>query len=653
MKHLIMGTAGHVDHGKTALIKALTNIDCDTHKEEKERGITINLGFSHIDLPSGHSVGIIDVPGHKDFINTMVGGACGIDFVLLVIAADSGLMPQTKEHFNIIRALKVKKAIIALNKIDLVDEEIAELAKLEIMEWLEGTEFEEAPIVGVSSISGQGLDELKQEIESIIPQIETQKQDQFFRMFIDRIFTVKGMGSVVTGSVLNGEVAVEEEVFLLPGNKDKLRLRGIQRHGEKVEKVVAGDRAAFNLTGLKPDDFERGMLLSNQELETTQMIDAHITLFENSVDLGVWSTVVFHSGTFETQARMHLLDKDKLKPGESGIVQLLLEKESVLIHKDKFILRNSSGDKSIGGGIIIDSKPLHHRKRTQKLLKALDLLVDGILNEGKTAELILIELKKENLPLNLSLLKDRLKMSEEDLINEDANLKGISLYPNHIYMAEIAEWEIIKKIKSFIAEFHEKNPMLTKGLNEMELLGKLGLNKNKIAKEYLPYLMKKMEEDEHIKSISQTWSLASHQVKLSKKEKEDLEWLEQTIKDFGPQKPIYVDINQAAYQRKISKEKLASYIDYLIQNQKLSHYKNEYAHTSLVNEYRKKMLQILAKHEEGLFLQPFRQESGLSKKMLPFLIEMFEAEGILITSEHKKENYKTQNTELGRRILGL
>lgn len=653
MKHLIMGTAGHVDHGKTALIKALTNIDCDTHKEEKERGITINLGFSHIDLSSGHSVGIIDVPGHKDFINTMVGGACGIDFVLLVIAADSGLMPQTKEHFNIIRALKVKKAIIALNKIDLVDEEIVELAKLEIMEWLEGTEFEEAPIVGVSSISGQGLDELKQEIETIIPQIETQKQDQFFRMFIDRIFTVKGMGSVVTGSVLNGEVAVEEEVFLLPGSKDKLRLRGIQRHGEEVDKVVAGDRAAFNLTGLKPDDFERGMLLSNQELETTQMIDAHITLFDNSVELGVWSTVVFHSGTFETQARMHLLDKDKLKPGESGIVQLLLEKESVLIHKDKFILRNSSGDKSIGGGIIIDAKPLHHRKRTQKLLKELHLLVDGILNEGKTAELILIELKKENFPLDLNLLQDRLKMSEEDLKQEDESLKGVSLYPNHIYVAEIAEWEIIKKVKAFIAEFHDKNPMLTKGLNELELLGKLGLNKNKVFKEYLPHLLLKMEEDKHIKSISQTWSLVSHQVKLSKKEKEDLEWLEQTIKDFGPQKPIYVDINQAAYQRKISKEKLASYIDYLIQNQKLSHYKNEYAHTSLVNEYRKKMLQILAKHEEGLFLQPFRQESGLSKKMLPFLIEMFEAEKIIITSDHKKENYKTRITDHGKRILSL
>ncbi|NPD46412.1 MULTISPECIES: selenocysteine-specific translation elongation factor [unclassified Lentimicrobium] len=653
MKHLIMGTAGHVDHGKTSLIKALTNIDCDTHKEEKERGITINLGFSHIDLPSGHSVGIIDVPGHKDFINTMVGGACGIDFVLLVIAADSGVMPQTKEHFNIIRALKVKKAIIALNKIDLVDEEIAELAKLEIMEWLEGTEFEEAPIVGVSSISGQGLDELKQEIENIIPQIETQKQDQFFRMFIDRIFTVKGMGSVVTGSVLNGEIEVEEEVFLLPGNKDKLRLRGIQRHGKKVEKVVAGDRAAFNLTGLKPDDFERGMLLSNQELENTLMIDAYITLFENSVDLGIWSTVVFHSGTFDTQARMHLLDKDKLKPGESGLVQLVLEKESVLIHKDKFILRNSSGDKSIGGGIIIDAKPLHHRKRTKKLLQSLELLVDGILNEGKTAELILIELKKENLPLNLHLLKDKLKMTEEDLLQEDKNLKGISLYPNHIYMAEIAEWEIIKKVKALILEFHEKNPMLTKGLNELELLGKLGLNKNKVFKEYLPHLLLKMEEDKHIKSIAMTWALSSHEVKLSKKEKADIEWLEQTIKDYGPQKPIYVDINQAAYQRMISKDKLASYIDFLIQNGKLSYYKNEYAHASLVMKYRKELLQVLANHKEGLFLQPLKQETGLSKKMLPFLIEMFEAEKILITSEHKKENYRTQITEFGLRILSM
>ncbi|MCD4697331.1 MAG: selenocysteine-specific translation elongation factor, partial [Bacteroidales bacterium] len=263
MKHLILGTAGHVDHGKTALIKAITNIDCDTHKEEKERGITINLGFTHYNLPSGESIGIVDVPGHKDFIKTMVAGAYGIDVVLLVVAADSGIMPQTEEHLRIIEMLGIEQGIVALTKADLVDEETLELAELEISEFLEGTKFENAPIIPVSSVTGKGIPELLETIGKILPEIKEKEKSDRFRMYIDRIFNVKGVGFVVTGSVLEGEISTGKDLYLLPGKSKKIKIRNLERHGEIVEKVFSGDRAAINLSGMKFENYSRGMVLSN------------------------------------------------------------------------------------------------------------------------------------------------------------------------------------------------------------------------------------------------------------------------------------------------------------------------------------------------------------------------------------------------------
>ena len=291
MRHLIIGTAGHVDHGKTALIKALTNIDCDTHKEEKERGITINLGFSHLDLPGGDSVGIVDVPGHKDFIRTMVAGAYGIDIAMLVVAADSGIMPQTEEHLRILEMLGVRHGVVVLTKADLVDKETLELAELEITEYLEGTSLENAPVVSVSSVTGEGLNELVQTIEQIIPVVEEKESGNLFRMYIDRIFNVKGMGFVVTGSVLEGSVKTGQDLYLLPGKSKKVKVRNIERHGAAVDAVFHGDRAALNLAGLKFEDYTRGMVLCNKQLDDTRLIDATIKVFDPASALPVWSSV--------------------------------------------------------------------------------------------------------------------------------------------------------------------------------------------------------------------------------------------------------------------------------------------------------------------------------------------------------------------------
>ena len=656
MKHLIMGTAGHVDHGKTSLIKALTNIDCDTHKEEKERGITINLGFSHIDLPSGNSVGIIDVPGHKDFINTMVGGACGVDFVLMVIAADSGIMPQTSEHFNILKTLKVKKAIIALNKIDLVDEELAELAKLEVMEWLEGSGFEDTPIIGVSSTTGQGLDELIKEIDQLIPQIEEKEKGHFFRMYADRLFTVKGMGSVVTGSVLNGELNMGKDVFLLPGDKQKYRVRGIQRHGETVDKVEAGDRAALNLPGLKAEDFERGMLLTSKQIDDTQLIDAHISLFEKADKLSLWSSVVFHSGTFITQAKMHLLNKDTVEAGEDAIVQIHLGKGTVLLTKDKFIIRNTSGNKSYGGGQIIDAQPLHHRKRKPKLIEELELLASGVLNDGDIAELIKIELKKEGLPLPVSEITNRLNKTAKEILVEVEELDDVIHYKNDksdflIYASIDARFK--EQVLEFINEHHQKNNILLQGLNENELHGKLGFTKNAYAKLYLSLLMQKMQEEGSIKAYKNTWTIIDHQVNITDNTKKDIQWLEDYLKAYGLKKPVYKDILTDAQEKGITADKIKLYYKYLMIKGLLIHYQEDYLHKENVDMMRKSILKTLVKHEDGLYIKEIRDETNITKKMGPIILEMFKDEGLLTISDVSRIGFKSTITEKGKEFEGM
>ncbi|MCD4731212.1 MAG: selenocysteine-specific translation elongation factor, partial [Bacteroidales bacterium] len=469
MKHLIIGTAGHVDHGKTALIKALTNIDCDTHKEEKERGITINLGFSHLTLPTGESLGIVDVPGHKDFIRTMVAGAFGIDIVLLVVAADSGIMPQTVEHLKIIEMLGVKNGIVVLNKADLVDEEMLELAELEIDEFLEDSSFKNAPIVHVSSITGQGIEKLIAEISKLFPEVKDKINTSQFRMYIDRIFNVKGIGFVVTGSVLDGTLETGKELYLLPGKNKKVKVRNIQRHGDTVNKVFSGDRAAMNLAGLKKDDYQRGMVLSDKVIEETQMIDATFTLFEDNYQIGLWSKVIFYTGTFECSARMHLLDKDKLEPGNTAIVQFHLEKPVCLVNRDKYILRNSSNNITLGGGDIVDVQPLHHKKRTPKLIESLKDLVGATLDSDKLYNLIKIELRKENAPAFPEVVARKLGISLENIVKEceengDGSISIYSISGRKILINKNIHANYYQAVIDYLKTYHQKNTILEDGV---------------------------------------------------------------------------------------------------------------------------------------------------------------------------------------------
>jgi selenocysteine-specific elongation factor len=655
MKHLIMGTAGHVDHGKTSLVKALTNIDCDTHKEEKARGITINLGFSYLDLPNGNSIGIVDVPGHKDFINTMVGGACGIDFVLLVIAADSGIMPQTIEHINIISALGIKRGVVALNKIDLVDEELAEMAREEIYSYLEKTSLRGAPVVGFSAITGTGKEELINAIQMVSNQVTAKEMGSLFRMYIDRIFSVKGFGSVVTGSVLGGSVEVGQEVYLLPGDYQKLRVRSIERHSKPVDCLVVGDRAAINLIGLKNEDFTKGMIIANKQLTETSMIDASVSLFQSAESIPLWSSITFISGTFETQARMHLINVDNLMPGEEAIVQIHLNKPAVLLGKDKFIIRNTSADLTLGGGFIIDSSPLHHRKRTPKLIEYLTSISTNILSENSLAELVAIELKKELRPFSPDEIAEKLNLSGDELnsqlVGNNQRYKVLKSAESEI-LIDSSHCIVFKdKILRFLNEYHSKNPVLSNGMDANEVLGKLGLSKFRVGKSFLEMLLAEMVADREIENQRDTFIIRGHKPKLNQQTKSEIDWLEGEILRYDMEKPVISEIEDKAVENRIQKNKLKLYLSYLASEGKIQFYQNDFLHTSIINRIKPTILKRLAEKEVGIDIPEFKELVGGTKRFRALLTDILEAEKLISLKKGNEVETRICITPIGKKAI--
>mgnify|MGYP001455950114 CR=1 FL=1 len=637
MRHVILGTAGHVDHGKTALIKALTQIDCDSHKEEKERGITINLGFAHMNLPSGESVGIVDVPGHKDFIKTMVAGAFGIDIVLLVIAADSGIMPQTKEHFRILELLGVANGIVVITKKDLVDEEMLELVQLEVAELLEGSSYESAPVVMVSSLSGEGLDELIMEISIMIPRLNIKKSQDLFRMYIDRVFNVKGIGYVVTGSVLGGQLETGSILNLLPGKGKQFKVRAMERHGIPIETIVSGDRAALNLSGFKMEDYQRGMVLSDQILDETALLDATFKLFSDE-QMGLWSKVIFYSGTFESTAKVHVLNKDGLEKDEMAIVQIHLEKPAVLLNKDKFILRNSSNDMTLGGGVIIDTKPLHHRRRTPKLIQVLTELSEATLNSDQQFNMIKIELKKAKTPVFSEELAEALKLQHDELLHEciennDGTVIVRNISGKNIIISSDQQIEYEKTIISMLQQHHETNFLIDEGLDVNELIGKLGLKTIEAAKMYIPDLLDTMKEGGSIRKVGNTWSLVTHQVTIDKKTQQQIDWLEKNLLGYNSQIPLNKELEAEAYSEKINRDNLKLLLKYLVHLGKIRASEGEYIHTNIVEEVKRKLMPVLVEKERGINEKEFRLLFDSTKNFVKTMIRILVDEGLITKSE--------------------
>lgn len=388
----VIGTAGHVDHGKSTLVHALTGIDPDRLREEKEREMTLDLGFAWLTLPNGEPVGIVDVPGHRDFIENMLAGVGGIEAALFVVAADEGVMPQTREHLAILDLLGIGTGVVALTKVDLAEsEEWVELVAADVSETLEGTVLEGASIVPVSSRTGQGLDELMVALQEVLAQVKTRPDQGRPRLPIDRVFTISGFGTVVTGTLINGNFEVGQEVEVLPGGW-KARVRGLQTHKQKVERAVPGSRVAMNLSGVRKADLKRGDVVATPGwLRPTVLVDVRLRYLPSAQrPLRHNAQLKFFSGAAETMARVRLLGQDKLPPGQSGWAQLRLQEPVPLVKGDRFIVRVPSPPATVGGGVAVDPHPgRKHRRFRPGVLARLETL-----SQGSPAEILLQALER-------------------------------------------------------------------------------------------------------------------------------------------------------------------------------------------------------------------------------------------------------------------
>ena len=462
MKNIIVGTAGHIDHGKTTLIKALTGRNTDRWEEEQRRGITIDLGFTYFDLKNGDRVGIIDVPGHEKFINNMVAGVVGMDLVLLVVAADEGIMPQTREHMDILGLLGIKKSILVINKCDLVDEEWLELVEEEIQEELEGTFLEGAPVVKVSAATGQGLDELTDTIQQLMSDEVVAKDTQTIpRLPIDRAFTLSGFGTIITGTLISGTITREDVLEMYPIGKE-CKIRNIQVHGQNQDKCYAGQRVAINLSNVKKKEIRRGCVLApKNSMKNTDLLDVKLKVLEDSMRiLTNHERLHLYTGTSEILCRAVLLDKEQIGPGEEGLVQLRLEEEIAVKRGDRFVVRFYSPMETIGGGIVLEPNPVRKKRFDAQAIEELKKKESGSL--GDVMELQIKEhgdtmITLAELAKVMAHSVDELKEYLEEL-EESGTLFVFPMKKDTYLWHRDSEFAVRQKIEETLQKYHSEHP---------------------------------------------------------------------------------------------------------------------------------------------------------------------------------------------------
>ena len=463
MRSIIIGTAGHIDHGKTALVKALTGIDADRLQEEKRRGITIDLGFAHMDLTGSNGeplhVGFVDVPGHERFVRNMLAGAGGIDLVLLVIAADESIKPQTREHFDILQLLGVQRGITVLTKADTVDADMLEVVRLEVEEFLHGTFLEPptSPVVAVSSITGAGLEGLKRAIIASAQQADARDSHLLARLPIDRVFSMKGFGTVVTGTLVAGTIHREQEMEVFP-NREKLRVRGVQVHGKVAEKAVAGQRTALNVSGASTEDLARGMTLAPVgTFAATHRVDVRLTLLGSAPhSLKPRSLVHFHSNTMEAVAEVVLRDRKQLAAGGHAFARLKLPAPTLLLPGDRFIIRQFSPVVTIGGGIVLDPAPVARQQQ-------MELYLQGLAS-GNPENILRARIGRRG-PAGIatSQLIAETGWSKQAIETQVArSLKdGMVLQIGDRFVDTVAMVALHQRMVTYVTEFHRNNPLVS------------------------------------------------------------------------------------------------------------------------------------------------------------------------------------------------
>jgi selenocysteine-specific elongation factor len=539
MKSIIIGTAGHIDHGKTALVKALTGIDADRLEEEKRRGITIDLGFAHQEMTAANGeklrLGFIDVPGHERFVRNMLAGVGGIDLVLLVIAADESIKPQTREHFEICRLLSIPRGITVITKSDLVDEETLSVVRLEIEDFVRGSflDTERSPMVAVSSLKGAGLEELKQEIARLAGEIPARDSDALFRLPIDRVFVMKGFGAVVTGTLIAGKIAKEEEVEVFPARK-RARVRGVQVHGAPAEQAQAGQRTALNLAGVQVEELARGMTLAAPgTLEPTQRIDVQLSLLKDAKPLKNRARVHLHVFSSETIAEVALYDQAELKAGGTAFAQLRAAEPLLLLPGDRAILRQFSPVVTIGGAIVLDSFPLARQKNEDRLA-FLKIVAGGMREQALLARIS--RRQQEGLAQAAAVRETGLKPTVlQPMVSALAQQKKIVQAGDCFVAAEVFSRARERAI-AVLDTFHKANPLVA-GMGKEELREKLGMRAP-----VLEAVLADLGREKKIEIAGEQVRLAGRGVELKDEEAKAKEQIEKAFADAGLKVPLMKEV---------------------------------------------------------------------------------------------------------------
>jgi selenocysteine-specific elongation factor len=538
-KHLILGTAGHVDHGKTTLIKAMTGINTDRLKEEQERGLTIDLGFASLVLPGGKQIGIVDVPGHEKFLKNMLAGAGGVDIAMLVIAADEGIMPQTREHLEILELLNTQLGVIALTKCDMVEEDWLDIVHQDIERQLADTSFGSAKIIHVSGTTGTGVKELIREVDSMADAAAQRTTEGPFRLPIDRVFTMTGFGTVVTGTLASGTIRLGDAVTVLPQDIDS-RVRQIQVHGNRQDSAYAGSRVAVNLVGVEVSDIKRGsVLLPPGYLGATSMLDASVSVLKGSPrPLAARTRVRMHIGTVEAIGRVTILGQDEIAPGESGLVQLRLESNIVAARSDRFVLRSYSPAGVIGGGVVLDPNAARHRRNDTDVVQRLICIQKGDPTDIIEDALSSSEagLSPEEIIQRTSLPDPAVNKSLEELVHDNRAVKL------HGRFAHKPGYDmIVRRTISTLAEYHAANPMKP-GMPCHELKTALWSH---LDKKGFQALLSSMAANGEVNISESIVRLPSHIVTLDSRQEKLLQTIDAAFRDAGVNPPLLTGLERA------------------------------------------------------------------------------------------------------------
>lgn len=614
-KHLVIGTAGHVDHGKTALIKALTGINTDRLREEQERGMSIELGFAHFTLPCGMLAGIVDVPGHERFLKNMLAGAAGIDLVMLVVAADEGVMPQTVEHLDILKLLHVKDGIIVLTKVDLVDPEWLDLVEDEIRAHVKGSFLEGAPIVRVSSVTGQGLDALVDALNERALQVQARGTEGPFRMPVDRVFTMPGFGTIVAGTVWSGVVRVGDPLELQPMGLQS-RARGLQIHGRKVEEAPAGVRLAVNLAAVDVEQVAKGAVLAEPGLlRASTLIDAHLQLLERLSDpLRHRTRVRLHVGTAEVIGRVALLDRDELMPGDSGPVQFQLESPIAVLRGDRFILRLYSPMVLLGGGTVLDANARRHKRHDERTLQRLEVLKGGSL-EAQVAQVVL---DRGLAPASAADVSGALgcPLDQAAQVLELLDAHGDVMTLGDRYLHTDAVRAARERMERVLSEFHRQRP-LRQGMPKEELRSRAAANCD--AKVWNALLDTWVREG-IVKLSGPLAALGSHEVSFSDEQRQAAERMDGAYRAGWFDPPSEQDV----LDREGSADAREVFTALVEQGRLVKIAEGLYLHADAVLAAEKVLREVLAAQGRVTVAQ-FRDAIGSSRKVAVPLLEYFDS----------------------------